>query len=202
MLIACDIDGVLCDIVTPLLEFNNDTYGTDLTRDQIIQYELEYAFKCSQTEALRRVNEFYDSSYFDRIRPLEGARKGIGYIGDEHDIVIITSRTNRISKKTSKWLQEYFPDRFGDVLHTNLGFEMESNYSKAKLCDELGVDVLIEDCLRYAMECSEFDVRVLLMNQPWNQTSHLSKDIIRMTTWRDIALNLCEQRIQWPTHLS
>jgi len=46
--------------------------------------------------------------------------------------------------------------------------------------------VIIEDALEFALDCASNNIRVILMNMPWNQTKTLPKNVTRIYNWKEI----------------
>ena len=51
----------------------------------------------------------------------------------------------------------------------------------------LGISLFIEDHLDFAYDCASLDIKILLMNMPWNQTKKLPENIIRVYSWKEIV---------------
>ena len=187
MIIGVDIDGVLANLIVPFLKFHNRKYKTSDIPANHISNDLTIIWKCSKEEAHRRVFEFYMSSDFEKIKPVEGAVEGINRLGKKHKLHAITARPPIMQRKTDLWINQYFHKKFEIIHHTNL-FSLEgAKKNKSQVCQELGIKTIIEDDLNYALDCANLDINVYLLDSPWNKTKKLPKNIIRVFGWRDIT---------------
>jgi len=64
--------------------------------------------------------------------------------------------------------------------------ELNETKKKSNICIELGVELLIEDSLDYAFECSSEKIKVLLLDKPWNKADKLPAGVTRVHSWREI----------------
>jgi uncharacterized HAD superfamily protein len=189
MLIGVDLDEVLGDCITPLLEYHNKKYGTAVDRNNIRHYNLNKTFGGTMEETLKKVEDFYDTDYFENMPPVKGAIDGIHELKKNNELTVITSRPSFIEDKTIKWLNNHFPNCFSSVNFTNqwMQYSIDSMTTKGKLSKDLGVKIIIEDALEHAEECVSHGIKVLLMDAPWNQTDTLLTDITRVRSWNEIV---------------
>ena len=59
--------------------------------------------------------------------------------------------------------------------------------TKKRICNNLGIDILIEDSIEYALECMNDKRSVFLLDCLWNQRSDLPQSIKRYMNWDEIA---------------
>lgn len=189
MHIGVDLDSVLADLMTPILGYHNRVYKTNHHIDQHRVYSLSILWNCSNEETLKRIHDFYASSDFLTTKPIPGAKKGIKYLSGKHQLSIITSRPHSISNLTKNWVDKHFPKRFQTIHETNwvAKNQAEPRQKKSDVCKHLGIEVIIEDALEFAFDCASNNIRVILMNMPWNQTKVLPKNITRMYNWKEVT---------------
>lgn len=189
MLIGVDLDGVLVDFMSSFLNYYNHVYGTNLTRDQIYTYDLWKIFGETREKAIQKISDFYKTHHFNSLEPIQDSIEAIDTLKQNHDLVVITSRHNDIIEGTKRWLEKYFPNKFSEVYLTNQ-YSLDEDYRrKSDICLDLGINVLIEDSLDYAKECIP-KTRVLLFDQPWNQSQKLPESITRVKSWKEILDNI------------
>jgi uncharacterized HAD superfamily protein len=181
MKIGIDIDEVLANTMSNFLDFHNEMYGTDATRDEITDYYFDGLFHWTREENFKRFDEFYKTRFFEDIVPVEGAADGIKSLQQLGTLYVITSRPLYIKEQTLKWLTRYFGDDLPEVYFAHL----DGAGTKADLCDQLGIDLLIEDSLEFAEACAAKNVQVLLMDAPWNRRE-LADNITRVYNWDEI----------------
>jgi len=134
----------------------------------------------------RRIVDFYHSELHDNTRPMYGAPQSVRELKDrEHIVVVITSRPDFIKERTLSWIDRHFEDSFDHICFTNLYLGKSNVKSKAKACQELNVDVFVDDFISYATDVAKNGTRTLLLDAPWNQ-GELHPNITRVRDWNHI----------------
>lgn len=188
MYTGIDIDSVIAEVMPSLLQFFNKIYNTHFTKRDHTNYYFASTFNISLEEAIKGIYAFYDSKYFDLVKPVQGAKKGIEYLSKKHQLSAITSRPSHIEEKTLQWLDTYFPKQFLTIHHTNqVSLSNAPKKKKSEICLELGIELLIDDHLDFASDVASVGIPVLLFNQPWNQTDKLPKGVRRVRSWKEIS---------------
>lgn len=89
--------------------------------------------------------------------------------------MVVTSRQHVIRQPTLQWLDTYFPGTFVDVHFGNHYALSGPSMSKSEICKQVGAQVLIDDNPRYALECAQAGIQVLLFDwdgsYAWSKTS-------------------------------
>ena len=188
MKIGIDLDGVAADWVTPFLEFHKERYGGSFSYDEITSHDFWDIFGITRDEAIHRAHEFYLETPFDIVLPVEGAVESIKALREVHELVVITARPFVYKQKTLDWLKEHFPDVFDKVVFTNQYSKSDSgvNTTKAAICEQEKIDLLIDDYDKYVWECAPVCGQVLLFDQPWNQGVELPGNAVRVKSWSEV----------------
>ncbi len=186
MRIGVDIDQVLLDILTPLLQYHNDTYGTNNTFDELASRNLEKMWNCSRKGSLKRVHEFYETPYFHDVTPIPGAVEAINCLSKKYHLSNVTSRTIKQEEKTIKQIQTYYPEKFENILFDNYynGDGTIHIRKKAEVCQEYDIDVLIDDHAKNLRDLPS-NVKGILFDAPWNQ-NETPDGVIRAYGWNDV----------------
>jgi uncharacterized protein len=175
-IIAVDVDDVSLDFVPSFLKFYNNKYGTDFTKREVTNYNLAKVFGITSEKLFKLLSEFHESEYFDGIEPVDMAREALSILSRERKNVFVTSRSEEIKSKTDLSLKRHFKESYSGIFYS--GRFNGLGKTKAEICKEIGASRLIEDCLSYAIDCSENGIPVLLFDQPWNQNGNLSNTLI------------------------
>lgn len=186
LLIAVDIDDVLAGFMNQLLIFMNKKLNKSLKRDDITNYSMWTVIGCSKKRFFECLFEFYNSEEFGNEPLIKGAVEAISQLSKKHRLVSITSRPNITKEKTSAWIKNNFPNMFSGIYHTNQISQSGQKLCKGRICKELGVDLVIEDHLQYAKDCANNQIKVFLIDSPWNQTDKSSEMIERVYSWKEI----------------
>lgn len=188
MKIGVDLDSVVADIMSPLIDFHNKNYRTNLKLSDHTTFSVEKIWKCTEEEGLNRLFKFYQSDFMDKIKPMPGSIDSIKYLSNIHEFHIITSRSNMLDKITNHWVKKYLPNIFKTINLTNQsGGKGKKNIKKSEVAKKLGISLFIEDHLEYTYDCASLDIKVLLMDMPWNQTKKLPENIVRVYSWKEIV---------------
>lgn len=189
--IAVDIDEVLFPFVFEFAAHHNKLYGTELSQQDFWSYRFEEVIGVPLDEVLSRVYAFHEVDYME-VEPIENARAILKRLAVTYDITILTARNSRYYERTERWLKHYFDVDFSSI--TMIGYEEDQGdtpKTKAEVCVELGAEVLIDDSLKYLTEASSAGVKgVLFGSYPWNQADALPTNVVRVTSWDDLADHL------------
>jgi uncharacterized HAD superfamily protein len=192
MVIGVDIDDVLADLASCLVKFHNEHFGTFLTKEDHSNYDLSKIWGCSKSESMERMMKFFESEQFENVLPLSGAFEGVKALKEMGNrLFIITSRPHALKEKTIKWINTHFEGYFDEIYFTGHP-ATQGAIKKANLCKELGVEIMLEDCLEVAFECLEKNISVILFDSPWNRCVNLPEGIIRVSSWSEILRALPE----------
>ncbi|CAI5481090.1 unnamed protein product [Closterium sp. Yama58-4] len=168
--------NVLGSFLSTLNLFCAEKYSVRHELHEFYVYDFMKIWKCSQEEANHRVHDFFKSAHFnDGIPIIPGAFDTLRRLSHFTDLVVVTSRQHVIREPTLEWLDNHFPGVFSSV-HFGNHFALEGTPKpKSEMCRELGAEVLIDDNPRYAMECAEHGIQVLLfdwlLQYPWSKTA-------------------------------
>ncbi|MCK9272081.1 HAD hydrolase-like protein [Candidatus Gracilibacteria bacterium] len=185
--IGIDIDEVLSHFLEAYLEFYNLRNSTTFKRDDFFSYNFWEVTGGTRESAIDSVHDFFETHHFTSMSPFEGSQEAIKKLKEVYNLVIITSRQTAIEEETKKWLENHFPGFFKEIHFGNHFGKDGAKTSKSDICKKLGVKLLIEDSLGYALECSRENISTILLDSPWNQTKEiLPSNIIRVKTWENI----------------
>lgn len=186
MIIGVDIDEVLADMTTFFVRFHNENYNTNVTRKDIHSFDLWKVVGGTQEDMARKFYEFYASKHFFEMTTVFGSQKHLKSLSEKHEIHLITARPDDIKKETESWIKKHFPFKEFEIHFTNhWGKGSGNERTKGQICEELKIEIMIEDSLAYAKDIAQKGIKVLLMDCPWNQTKELPVNIIRIFSWEE-----------------
>ncbi|XP_062228325.1 uncharacterized protein LOC133926408 [Phragmites australis] len=175
MVVAVDVDEVLGSFLAALNKFIADRYSWNHSVSEYHVYEFFKIWNCSRDRANFLVHEFFTTHYFqDGIHPIPGARDALQNLSSFCSLSVVTSRQDAIRNHTLQWIEKYYPGLF-EQIHFGNHFALEGqSRPKSEICRSFGAQVLIDDNPRYALECAEDGMRVLLFDYdnsyPWCKT--------------------------------
>jgi hypothetical protein len=131
---------------------------------------------------------------YDKLEPIDGAIEFLHKYQSctNNEIVFITSRNPirrpEIGTATEKLLKKWIP-----TLRYSINYSKSKVNPKVKIAHNLGIELLIEDRLRYAIEVGTSGIPVLMPVRTWNKRFLSTKDadttirgIIPVNDWEDI----------------
>jgi len=190
MKIGVDLDEVLADYLSAVIDFHNASFASSLKKEDFVSYKFWEVWGGTVDEAIDKIYEFNKTDFFKKIKPVPGSQETLGFLKQNHELFVITSRQEDFANETKVWLDEYFPGVFQSLHFTNKYSKSGESRSKLSVCDELGIDILIEDSLDYALECFSEKRKVFLLDYSWNQSTNLPEKILRVDSWSDILKSL------------
>lgn len=157
MKIGFDIDGVLADFVSALLQRYEEKTGRHFNNEDVTEYWLWKAMGVSEEDLWEINNEMMTSGHPFSV--YEDGRAAWNTAKREVAIPhIITSRDTRYRAPTARWLvsNAFFPATLF------MGAD-----DKGKACRGLGVTHFIEDSPDNAVALADAGIRVCLVPRPW-----------------------------------
>jgi uncharacterized HAD superfamily protein len=124
----------------------------------------------TEEETMDVVFDFYASNEILQMEPLAGAKQALATLKNEHDLVLITARPTFTTDITIQAVEKHFPDTFKEIHLTNSFSKSEIKTTKAKLCKETGVSLLVDDSPVNATECIAEGIPLILFERPWNKS--------------------------------
>ena len=188
MRIGIDLDEVIANTLTAVINFHNEKYGTDFKENNFSSYRFWETWGGTRDEAIRKVHEFYVTDHFANVRPVAGSIDAVDKLKENgHELFIITGRQENIIKETEKWIKKHFPEVFSGVHFANTYGLTGSKMKKGTICEQLGIEIMVEDDIIYASELAESGIKVFLFDRPWNKDHAVGDNIERVSSWEDVV---------------
>jgi uncharacterized HAD superfamily protein len=165
MKIGIDLDGVVVDLVSPLLEHHNDKHGTNFVYQDIVEHDFWNPLGLSREEGERRLIEFMQETDFDVIKPQLGAIEAVKKLSEDHELFVVTSRPELYTKKTFEWINHHLPNIFKKIVFTYQYPAIKGIVRKEEICRDESIDIMIEDFDRNLLGCARVCKKVLLFDQ-------------------------------------
>lgn len=173
MIIMCDIDDVLNDLIPKTIALYNDRANKNIQTDDITAYDF---YDCLSPEDASGVLEtFKDKKLWDSLRPIQGAQKGLkALVNAGHQVYLATATLPETFPWKIEWLKKYFafvnPDQVIRIKNKGL----------------LNCDIMIDDNLDNL--CNNICERIVL-DYPHNKSTSkdYAYDIKRAHNWKEIV---------------
>lgn len=186
MKIGVDFDDVLSQTMQAIADFHNENYGTHLTFEDMTSTNFEEIWGGTREEAVKKIHDFHFSPYGLNTPSIEGAREVLEKLKKNNELFVITARNDETRKISGEWVEKNFPGIFSGIYFTNQ-FANKAITTKHKVCDNLNIDIFIDDNFKYASDCVKPNRKVFLFNYPWNQSEALPEGITRINSWKELG---------------
>jgi len=159
MIIAVDVDGVVCDLHIPWLARYNQDFNDILSKTDITDWGIHKFVKPNCAEYIYRYLD--DPTLYDDAPEISNAKLGIdGLRSLGHRVVFVTSSVNKVAGRKLAWLREH------DFLDTKKNHQVDPDYVECHDKSLVRADVLIDDSLA---NVRGFSGRGIVFDQPWNR---------------------------------
>jgi len=160
-LIAVDIDDTLSMMVQELLDEFNLRSGESLEMKDITGWNLEEACKPENAHLFMEIMN--EPGWFFRPKPREDALEFVPKLCEQHTVVVAGAYYPCSCLDKVNWIKKYYPC----IDSKNIIFINHKHLLK--------VDAIVDDGL-HNMDSANGKLPILL-DKPWNQTSHLGADV-------------------------
>lgn len=188
MKIGIDIDEVLAKFIAGFVSYHNKKYNTSFKESDFSSYELEKVIGGTKEDKHKKLREFYQTEEFKNLDIVPGSKDKVQELKKNNELFIITSRYKDSVEITKAWINRNFPNIFSGVYFAD--YYAEDAITKNHICEQLGVEIFIDDCLTYASECGDEDTEVFLYDFFWNQSNELPNKVTRVRSWEEIVKKL------------
>ena len=180
MKLGIDLDGVVSDYQTYFLESFNERFGTNY----ILQDWKDYSFipEGFTKEAFwKMIEEHAKIGAWRYLSPIEGAIEGITTLSQHNSIHLISHKLEEAKADTITWLSEH------KIPYDSISFTLD----KSRMAYILGIDIMIEDSYKNAVEVASTGIETLLFDRPWNREETTTPLIQRVQNWKEIV-DICQ----------
>lgn len=166
--VGVDIDDVLAAFNEAFLPCYNARNRTSHRIEDLTTYNYAHSLGGELTHYLAEIETFYRTEQFYHLAPVPHAQEGIQHLRSlGYTLYAITGRPDWLESVTGEWLMRHFGNSFSKLVCTN--HFNEKKVRKSVVGKELGIDCMIDDVYEHAEDCAREDIRVLLLDRPWNR---------------------------------
>jgi uncharacterized protein len=186
MKIAVDIDGVLRDTMSGFWKYYNKRNSINYDVNKQSEYKINKILGISLDEACKLLDEYCLSEDFKMVNPIDGSKEAILLLRESHELFAITASPSWMEEMTWEFFEKHFADSFSQLIFSGEFYPGQTLKSKDKICEDLGIGMIVEDNADHSESYANNGLRVLLLDQPWNQeVSH--ENLIRCGCWNEIV---------------
>src|SRR3989338_8115284 len=169
--IYIDIDDTLGDHTSEFIIFLKEVHNINLTKQDIDNIDFRGILFSKFKLHREVVRDFHRSNNFKKISPMK----------ESINVIQTLAKYNNLSKI---YLTQQFPS-IGEV----------KGPDKLEICKNLNCSIAIDDDPITALRMADSGMKVLLFNQPWNETLN-HKNITRVFNWKEIHNLLKKEEIE------
>jgi len=173
MNIACDLDGVIWDIMGVFLELYNEKFKKNIKYSDIQTWYFfpQENFEAVYLDTLKRIDEY---RFLDPI-----INHYLFLLMGKHEVKILTKEQNPIEVLKEKLESGNIREGFEYLELIKLEIkDKKLNYK---------FDIYIDDCPLMIEDIKQYPDRILLLyDQPWNWDYEESDNVFRVKDWYDI----------------
>ena len=186
MKIGVDLDDTLSQTMSAIVNFHNNTYGTNLVLEKLKDGASYKSWGGTLEDDIKKIHDFHLSPYGLDLPTVKGAYEVLKKLKKNNELYIITARNDDIRKDTEEWVNKNYPNIFTGIYFTNHFANNSATTTKRKVCDDLDIDIFIDDNLQYVIDCIKQNRKAYLMDYPWNENGKLPEGVKRIYSWKEI----------------
>ena len=173
MVIACDVDNVICNLQETVLIWFNERYGTHYTLNDFAEYDVMNVLPTE--DALKMQTMYGETGLYNLVKPLPGAQDSLKkLINEGHQVYLVTDAVPKTYGEKVEFIHRYFP--FIDDAHI-----VCMKHKHMFKCD-----IMIEDNLQVLL-AKPYYYRICF-DRPWNRSvNDWTYDIRRCNSWNEIV---------------
>jgi uncharacterized protein len=191
MKLGIDFDETVADSIMAIIKLHNDQYGTNYKKEEVTQYHVHEVWGGTQEGWMAKLDEFFSAKNVEHLDPIAGSIPAIDALKKAgHELYIVTARSDSDIEATELWLKLHFPETFKGIHYGQArSDDPVKKRTKSEMCKELGIELMIDDHMSVAKDCSAAGLKVFLFDQPWNQ-GELPSGVERVYSWDEIVEKL------------
>ena len=181
--VLCDVDGVVADLLTEWLGRYNVRWGDDLTKEDILAWDLA---KFVRPECGNQVFDIlWEEDLYDYVSPIEGALEGIHEFREMGCRVVYVTSSNEITAKSKMvWLDlNGFLDK--SLPPVSQGLDVVIAHDKSLVSGEIMVDDHVGNLLTTQARLP------ILFAQPHNEI-FADDGWCRLDGWEEVVTGIAE----------
>lgn len=186
LVITIDCDDVLVPTAYKVLDHYKDEFGHEVDPALFYIGTAQDWGLSDLKHVNRRIEQYFRSKKFhhESRTPYPEATIAIPALARHHELHLVTGRGKFMEKSTAELIDEYFPDCFASLIHTNY-FKKRFRMTKGQVCKDLAADVHIDDHVEHCHSVLDAGVEgaILFGEYPWNRTVKRRRGLARCINW-------------------
>ena len=173
MIIACDVDDVICNLQEVVIDLFNKRFGSNYSVDSFTDYDVMNVLPTQDGIVMRDM--YGEVGLYNKVKPIARSKECLQkLINMGHQVYLVTAAVPKTYGEKVDFIKRHFP------------FIDESHIVCMKHKWMFKCDVMIDDNLQNLLAKPYY--HRILVDRPWNQSNKdYVYDIHRCTNWDDIV---------------
>lgn len=173
MVIACDVDDVICNLQEVVIELFNNKFGSNYALEDFTEYDIMNILPTKDAIAMKDMYGMY--GLYNKVKPISGAQEALEkLINLGHQVYLVTAAIPETYGEKVAFIKRFFP-------YIDDGHIVAMKHKHMFRCD-----VMIDDNLQ-ALLAKPYYYRICF-NRPWNRSvNDWTYDIRRVNNWNEIV---------------
>lgn len=173
MVIACDVDDVICNLQEVVIELFNNKFGSNYALEDFTEYDVMNILPTKDAIAMKDM--YGMSGLYSKVKPISGAQEALEkLINLGHQVYLVTAAIPETYGEKVAFIKRFFP-------YIDDGHIIAMKHKHMLRCD-----IMIEDNLQVLLE-KPYYYRICF-DRPWNRSvNDWTYDIRRCNSWNEIV---------------
>lgn len=173
MVIACDVDDVICNLQEVVIELFNNKFGSNYALEDFTEYDIMNILPTK--DAITMKDMYGMSGLYSKVKPISGAQEALEkLINLGHQVYLVTAAIPETYGEKVAFIKRFFP-------YIDDGHIIAMKHKHMFRCD-----VMIDDNLQ-ALLAKPYYYRICF-DRPWNRSvNDWTYDIRRVNNWNEIV---------------
>lgn len=184
------MDEILAELLHGCIKMHDGKLGhCDIAWQDIRNYNLDEQYPVPRDVVVDFFYKPFSDAYLEElILPVDGAFEKLQEFRDAgHTLYVITARQSKIQEHTLRFLDRHYAGLIHDVHFAN--HFSEDSVHKHDICKKIGIEVMVEDNMDYALGIAGAGIQTFLMDKPWNaQRSETHPNLKRIFSWKEVHI--------------
>lgn len=137
----------------------------------------------------RYIRKTINKQDISEFKPMPGSVLAIKKLAKEFELYLVTARTKNVKKHTRDWISHHFPKMFKKIIFGQYRKEGDFKKTKGQICKELGISLIVDDRIDYALDCYKHGVNAIVFDYkdsyPWSK-GKFPKSIKKARDWKEV----------------
>jgi uncharacterized HAD superfamily protein len=175
--IAIDIDNVVCNFVSAMIDFTNDNLGTDYSALDVTVWDFVDSpnIDIEFDDMMKLFDEFFAKGLWESVPVYPDSKEVLDWVSDNHDFIYLTNRPAKSEEITQRYFDYHQLPYSNTHILQSYDDSVESGYivfanghNKSTFAENVSVDVAIDDKPQAIQEYIDQGVTCALKIEPYN----------------------------------